>query len=66
MTILHPDKLVDTLAAIYHASFAERKEIHSPEGLMPILDKIYGKEETKEILTKVSIEQAPIHGGKLV
>ena len=59
--MLHPERLVDTLAAIYHASFAERKEVHSPESLMPIFDEIYGKEETKEILTKVSIERAPIH-----
>ena len=60
--MLHPERLVDTLAAIYHASFAERKEVHSPESLMPIFDKIYGKEETKRILTKVSIERAPIYG----
>ena len=60
--MLHPERLVDTLAAIYHASFAEQKEVHSPENLMPIFDKIYGKERTKEILTKVSIERAPFQG----
>lgn len=59
--MLHPERLIDTLAAIYHASFAERKEVHTQEGLTPIFDKIYEKEEIKEILTKVSMERAPIH-----
>lgn len=53
---MRPERLADTLAAIYHASFAEQKEIHTPEGLMPILEKIFGEEGTKEILTKVGIK----------
>ncbi len=52
---LHPERLAGTLAAIYHASFVELKEVHTPEGLMPILEKIFGEEGTKEILTKVGI-----------
>ena len=55
VTILHPERLADALAAIYHASFAEQKEVHTPESLMPILQKIFGEEGTREILTKVSI-----------
>lgn len=55
MTILHPERLADTLAAIYHASFAEQKEVHTPERFVPIFEKIFGTEETKEILTKVDI-----------
>lgn len=53
---MRPERLVDTLAAIYHASFAEQKEVHTLEGLMPILEKIFGEEGTKEILTKVGIK----------
>lgn len=56
MAAHHPEKLADTLAAIYHASFAELKEVHTLEGLMPILETIFGEMETKEILTKVDIE----------
>ena len=43
-------------AAIYYASFAERKEVHTPESLMPVLENILGEEATKEILAKVDIE----------
>lgn len=56
VTILHPEKLVDTVAAIYHASFVEHKEVHTPESLMPLLQKIYGAEGTRDILTKVRIK----------
>ena len=55
VTILHPEKLADTIAAIYHASFVAQKEVHTPESLMPILQKIFGEEETKGILKKASI-----------
>lgn len=55
VTILHPEKLADTIAAIYHVSFVAQKEVHTPESLMPILQQIFGEEETKEILIKVSI-----------
>jgi len=54
---MRPERLADTLAAIYHASFAEQKEIHTPEGLMPILEKIFGEEGTKEILTKSTSDE---------
>lgn len=53
---MHPERLADSLAAIYHASFAEQKEVHTPENLMPILKKIFGEEATKEILTRVGIK----------
>ena len=56
MAVHHPERLADTLAAIYHASFAELKEVHTPEDLRPILETIFGEKETKEILTKVDIE----------
>jgi len=54
---LHPERLAGTLAAIYHASFVELKEVHTPEGLMPILEKIFGEEGTKEILTKSTSDE---------
>ena len=56
VTISHPERLADTIAAIYHASFVAQKEVHTPESLMPILQKIFGEEETKEILIMVSIK----------
>lgn len=66
VAMLYPEKLADTLAAIYHASFAEHKEIHTLESLTHIFEKIYGKEGTKEILTKVGIEVIRIHDFKLI
>lgn len=66
VALRHPESLADTLAAIYHASFAEQKEVHTPESLMPIFEKIFGEEGTKEILAKVGIEWARIHVVKLI
>lgn len=56
MAVHHPEKLSDTLAAIYHTSFAELKEVHTPESLMPILAKIFGERESREIVAKVNFE----------
>ena len=55
VAILYPERLADTLTAIFHASFVEHKEVHTPESLVPILQKTFGQEETTEILTKVDI-----------
>ena len=56
MAALYPHRLADTFATIYHASFVELKEVHTPESLMPILKHVFGDEATKEILAKVDIE----------
>lgn len=66
VAIRHPERLADTLAAIYHASFAEQKEVHTPESLMPIFQKMFGKEETEEIVAKAGIEFARMHVLKLI
>ena len=66
MAILHPERLGDALAAIYHASFAELKEVHTPDRLVPILAKLFGEEGTKEILIKVAIKLVRIHKSKLI
>lgn len=66
VAMMHPQKLADTLAAIYHASFAEQKEVHTPESLMPILENIFGDEGTKEILIKVGIQVVRIPISKLI
>lgn len=58
VALRHPESLADTLAAIYHASFAEQKEVHTPESLMPIFEKIFGEEGTKEILAKSTTDEA--------
>lgn len=54
--LLHPNRLADTIAAIYQASFVEQKEVHTLESLMPLFNKIFGEEVSKEILTKVDVE----------
>ena len=52
--ILHPEKLAETLAAVYHASFAELRDINTPEGFMPIFTGIFGEKVAKEMMIKVS------------
>ena len=54
VAVHHPERLAEALAAIYHASFAEHKEVHTPETLMPIFEKIFGDKETEEIMAKVN------------
>lgn len=56
VSVLHPERLANTIAAIYHASFVEQKEVHTPESLSSILEEILGEGETKEILRMVSIQ----------
>ncbi|KAL9067863.1 MAG: hypothetical protein Q9161_006587 [Pseudevernia consocians] len=58
VAMMYPEKLADTLAAIYHASFAEQKEVHTPESLIPILEEIFGDERTKELLIRSTSDEA--------
>ena len=53
MTIACPGRIPDAFAALYHASFVERKPIHNAELFMPILEKFLGKEVAEEVLAKV-------------
>ena len=56
MAVHHPERLAEALAAIYHASFAQQKEVDTPETVMPIFEKIFGDKEAKEIMAKVNTE----------
>ena len=53
MELLHPERLAETFATLYHMSFVERKAIHTLELIEPIFSKIFGEAQAKEILTKV-------------
>lgn len=57
VVLLHPERLADTIAAVFHASFVEHKEVHKPENLIPILEKTFGEEQAKEILTKSTSDE---------
>lgn len=52
MAILQPERLSDTIAALYHMSFVERQDISTLQSLVPIFGKIFGQDTAKEILTK--------------
>ncbi len=54
ITLLYPERLAETLDVLFHRSFAERKEIHTPESQLPILSKIFGETGAKGILAKAS------------
>ena len=51
--LLHPEKLTETFATLYHISFVERKDIHTLDLIGPIFNKLFGETQAKEILTKV-------------
>ena len=66
MAVHYPERLADTLAAICHASFAEQKEVHTPEGFQTIFEKIFGEAEANEILKTVGVEVIQRHDFKPV
>ncbi|MCJ1227559.1 hypothetical protein MMC12_004215 [Toensbergia leucococca] len=57
MTIACPGRIPDAFAALYHASFVERKPIHNAELFMPILEKFLGKEVAEEVLAKSTVPE---------
>ena len=53
VSIIHPEKLEDTIATLYRLSFVERSDISTLESLTPILGKMFGENGSKEIIAKV-------------
>lgn len=53
MELLHPERLAEIFATLYHMSFVERKDIHTLDLVAPVFSKIFGETQAKEILTKV-------------
>ena len=47
VALLQPGKLAETIATLYHMSFAERQEIHTLELLGPVFSKIFGERPAK-------------------
>ena len=56
VALIQPEKLSETIATLYHLSFAERKEVHTLEMLRPVFSRIFGEGQGKEILSKVFLE----------
>lgn len=48
-----PQNLEKVIAALYHISFVERKAIHTPEALQPVLADVIGKEDAADLIAKV-------------
>ncbi len=57
--MMFPERLIEALDSIYQASFLEHKPVHDGQCLMAILEEIFGKEHTEEILQRVSRESYP-------
>ena len=53
VSVVFPEKLVDTFAALYHQSFVEHKDIHTLESLAPCFQDIFGQDGAKYVLSKV-------------
>ncbi|MCJ1366304.1 hypothetical protein MMC16_005432 [Acarospora aff. strigata] len=58
LTLVAPEKLSDTLSALYHAFWVERKAVQKPEELKPILEKTLGDNLAREILGKSTSDEA--------
>lgn len=50
-----PDKLPDTISALYQTFWVEGKLVQKPEILMPVLSSVLGEDMAKEIMEKVCI-----------
>ena len=50
---MSPEKVLDTVTALYNTFFVERKPIHTPEGILAVLEKTIGGAEAKAVLEKV-------------
>jgi len=48
-----PDKLSDTLSAIYQSFWVERKAVQKPAILLPVLEKVLGENVAKEVMERV-------------
>lgn len=52
--LLHPEEVNASLKALYHASFAEHKDIVSKDVLSEILATVHGESGSKDIMAKVT------------
>ena len=61
VALLQPEKLTETIATLYHMSFAERREIHTLELLGPVFSKILGERPAKVSTLFEIITSQPVH-----
>ena len=52
--LLHPEKMQETFAVLYHASFAEHRDVVEKDTLLSLLARVHGEDRAKEIMTKVN------------
>lgn len=50
--MMHAEKLPEALDVLFHAFWVESQTIGKPEVFGPVLEKVFGKEETAKILEK--------------
>ncbi|MCJ1255016.1 hypothetical protein MMC24_002832 [Lignoscripta atroalba] len=58
LSLVSPEKVLDTVTALYNTFFVERKPIHTPEGILAVLEKTIGGAEAKAVLEKSTTEEA--------
>ena len=51
--LLTPEKLQETIALLYHASFVEHRDVVDQDTLSTLLARVHGEEEAKKIIIKV-------------
>lgn len=52
--MMFPERLLETMDLLYHASFADHLAVHERECLTALLQKLFGAEKTEDILQRVS------------
>lgn len=55
LSLVAPEKLADVIAALWHMSFVEGKQIHKAEHVEPMVASLIGETLTKDVLDKVCV-----------
>ena len=53
VSMLYPEKMQETLAAFYHASFAEHQDVTEKHIMSSLLAQVHGEDRAETILAKV-------------
>ena len=51
--LLTPEKLQETIALLYHASFVEHRDVVDKDTLFALLTRVQGEDGAKDIIAKV-------------
>ncbi|KAI9877500.1 MAG: hypothetical protein M1830_003761 [Pleopsidium flavum] len=58
LVLMAPDKILETLSALYQAFWVDRKAIQKPAHLLPVLERVLGEKMAKEVMERSNSAEA--------